>query len=286
MSANALGVEAFRFETLNGMVFVRLLERQESVWFSIQPLQRSFETKWSPGKEYRLEGESCRHWGAVRDRMHTWLEFVNRELAAAARIEGESGVQAPAWALEHLPPDYADAVRQIAELQERERRLRRMSGLLWETGEPLNRLVRDAFREIGFPAETTAPGATFDVVVSLSVGRLLVEVTGIDGAVNKASKKIAQVLNAKQSVAADGDRVCIAVNAHRTAPIEERKGREIVTRDALGLLVGLDAVVFTTSDLYRIWLLARTAPEAARSQVEAIRTARAGIVIREDDALI
>jgi hypothetical protein len=41
-----------------------------------------------------------------------------------------------------------------------------MAGLLWETGEPLNKLVRDAFREVGIPADVTPSGATYDVAAT------------------------------------------------------------------------------------------------------------------------
>jgi len=83
--------------------------------------------------------------------------------------------------------------------------------------------------------------------------RLLIEVTGIEGQITKASKKIAQVLDTLWTEAKEHDRVVVAVNAYRDKPPAERERLEVATSDAMALLTKLDAVVNTTTDLFRVW---------------------------------
>jgi hypothetical protein len=237
----------------------------------------TYQLTRSPGARRLAETHEYNNWESVLLYIAEWLTLVERELAEAARRDGGSTEVAPEWALKELPTEYQQIVDQIAALKETERRLRHMSGLWWETGEALNRLVRKAFKEIGFPAEATQPGATYDVTVPLSSGRLLVEVTGIEGQVNKASKKISQVVAVIQKELQAGDRVCVGINAHRKVAPAERENLELLTPDASGLLTRLDAVVFTTSDLFAIWKLSRTDPDAARQHVSSIYKAPAGL---------
>src|ERR1700730_7204876 len=116
---------------------------------------------------------------------------------------------------------------------------------------------------MGFTAEMTKPGETYDVDVVLGPGRLLVEVTGIEGQITKGSKKIAQVLAALQKKAQAGDRVCIAVNAYRNHRLSERARLEVMTREAGELLQRLNAFVHTTSDLFNVWKLSLSDPVRA-----------------------
>ena len=80
-------------------------------------------------------------------------------------------------------------LREMEVLAERSRRLARMAGLLHLSGDPLERLVRDAFNDMGLPAQATKPGDTYDVAVKIGDARLLIEVTGIDGSINKGSRR-------------------------------------------------------------------------------------------------
>lgn len=114
------------------------------------------------------------------------------------------------------------------------------------------------------------------MTVDFESGRLLLEVTGIDGQITKASKKIAQVLYATQTQRA-GDRVALVVNAYRQKSIDEREKLEVVTEDAGWLLEGLKAVVLTTTDLYRVWLMSLSDKASARAALERLRVAPAGV---------
>jgi hypothetical protein len=279
IDASSFDRREFEIDQASGLPVIRFKGSPTGIWCAIKNLgTHEPRVEARPGEHAMNEEHKARDWQDVCRRVQRWLLCLRRELDAAARA-GAPDARVPAWALAELPPEYAVITQRLAELQEQERRLRRMAGLLWETGEPLNRLVRDTFRSAGLNAETTRPGMTYDVSVDLEGGRrLLVEVTGIEGQINKGSKKIAQVLSARQTEAKAGDRVGIVVNAHREKPIPEREASTVITDDALNLLEGLDAVVVTSTDLFRVWKLSLSNPDAARNELQQLHGAAAGLV--------
>ena len=95
----------------------------------------------------------------------------------------------------------------------------------------------------------TEAGATYDVLVTLRPAeRLLIEVTGIDGYIQKQSSKMAQLVEAFQG-AKDGDKIVLAVNAYRATPPASRSG-PLVSENVERLLAGMEATVVSTSTLY------------------------------------
>jgi hypothetical protein len=259
----------------DGNPILRFTAMRYELWFAIHG-HGPYQLRICPGEKVREETVNAMNWPEVLQWIARWLASIKRELSAMDRM-GAPSTTTPPWALTELPPEYEETVREIDRLQQSERRLRRMAGLLWETGEPLNKLVRDAFREVGFKTELTPDGETYDVTVDLSQGRLLIEVTGLEGNITKASKKIAQVLHAR-TIARSDDRVGIVVNVYRERAIGERTTLEVASREALELLVGLNAFIVTTPDLFQLWKLARTDASQARQAVEGLRVASAGIV--------
>ncbi len=268
----------FTLDTAFSSPIVRFIEAPAQTTF--QMLDHSadgsiYQVRYSPGNTMLVETGYAHHWSGVLDQFRSWLRFIERELVATER-RGGAGVATPEWALNELPDGFNQIRKEIAELQEKERRLRRMAGLLFETGDALTRLVRDTFRGIGFQADITEPGRTYDVTVEIGTFRLLVEVTGIEGQINKQSKKINQVLAALQEGLKPTERVCVAVNACRDRPIADRHDA-VVTPEALSLLSGLNAVVFTTTDLFEMWKLSLSDPHRAKAAIERLPNAPAGI---------
>lgn len=234
-----------------------------------------WQVEYSPAGRIECERKNVGNWAAVLNAVAEWLRYVGREIAASERAA--QGLSAPEWALAELPGDYLQTVEKISQLQEVQRRMVRLSGLLWQTGEPLNKIVRDAFRSFGYQAELTTAGATFDVDVTIGTGRLLLEVTGIEGQITKGSKKIAQVLEARRTVAQPGDRVGIVVNAFRERPLADRKALEVVTPEALALLIDLKAVIVTGAELFRLWKSAHAGADV-RPKIDHLVTCPPGLV--------
>ena len=196
-----------------------------------------------------------------------WLDSVRRQRAV---LEG-TGVEGPApeWALGELPAKFDEVRAQLKDLTEERERLESMARLLWQTGTPLEEAVRDTFRAMGFTAELTDPGTTYDVRVRVAdEQRLLLEVTGVKGGVGK-SRKITQVVDTLQGEATDGDRIVLALaaNTHRNLPAADRLSKEAITKDALRILQGLRANFVTTTTLFEIWKLSQADKPAARERL-------------------
>jgi len=102
-------------------------------------------------------------------------------------------------------------------------------------------------------------------------------VTGTESSVQKKSPKIGQVLAAKQ-IAEEGDRVLLAVNTFRKTSIAGRASQPVATPDALRLLVDLNVVVVPTPLLLPVWSLASTDQDTGKRKLEALHTAKPGIV--------
>jgi hypothetical protein len=203
--------------------------------------------------------------------VHRWLEYLRRELLASG-ARGSNEVL-PSWLESELPARYVELSEEIAQRESERHRLLSHGRLLWQTGDDLSEAVRDVFREFGYGAELTSPGATYDVTVIVGPGkRLLIEVTGIEGAIAKASRKISQLLQACQE-AVEGDRVVLAANVYRSKPPVERRQLEPITRDALQLVGRLGANVLTTQTLYAIWYSSLANASVATAAVEALYAA-------------
>ena len=175
----------------------------------------------------------------------------------------------PEWAASEVPARFFDIRTELDALSEEARKLHSIVSMLWETGDPLADGVCDMFQELGYTANHTPKGHTYDVTINLDeTRRLLIEATGIDGSLKKDSNKIAQALQTLQQDAGDGDRVVVAVNAYRKHSLEDREGLESVTDNALTLLQGLKANVVTT--LYGIWKLSLTDVAGAKARIDAL----------------
>ncbi len=183
----------------------------------------------------------------------------------------------PDWVIAELPERHAEIAAQIAALQAQARSISTMSALLWQTGTPLVHAVCDAFAAIGFPAELAGQSAHYDVAVSLDRGRrLLLEVVGSPGAIDRTSPKITRVLQTIQLAASEQDRVVLVANAHCQIPVGERKS-DPVTFDALKLIVGLGANFVTTSTLFAAWKYSLKDANGARKIVHNLYSLAGGM---------
>lgn len=167
IEASPFETHQFVFETIDSGPIVRFKGDPNGTWFSMSNGSGgNYDLTFQPGGVALEERQPALGLQDVAVWLSRWIGFIYREQAARERLDGKT-IPPPEWSLAHLPDRYREVVGQLEQLHEEERRLRRMAALLWETGEPLNRVVRDAFRQIGFPAEGTVPGATYDVTVTL-----------------------------------------------------------------------------------------------------------------------
>jgi hypothetical protein len=205
-----------------------------------------------------------------------WLDHLYAETAVLDRLSDRE--KPPAWLQAHLPAKQITLTGQIESLRVELTNVSRMVSLLWQTGHVLTEALVSLFRLTGIKAEATEPGATYDLTVTLDGGkRLLIEVTGIEGPIKKASPKFAQAFQALNEVAGEEDRVLIAVNAHRTIAPGDRP--DLVTADALRMLTRLGVTVVPTLAFYRVWEAADAGDIAgAKRRLEGLHSAQAGIL--------
>ena len=69
------------------------------------------------------------------------------------------------------------------------------------------------------------------------------------------------------------------MNAWRKTPVAKRSGRELITADAASLVTGLGGLLITTSNLFDVWLAARSDQAAAQARVGTLMSSAPGIVV-------
>ena len=211
------------------------------------------------------------------------------EMQPQATDEGVRG-PAPDWVAAMMPNRrHADIMEEIAKLQAEAEQLREecqqmesMGRLLWQSGQPLEEAVCEVFTSVGLEAERAMEDVPFDVIVGLGDGkRLLLEVSGIEGAVTKKSPKIRRTFDTAQDGVGEGDRIIFTANAYRERSVSDREWVDAINSDAMMILTGLGAVFLTTTTLFRIWSLSRENPEAAREYLVRLHGASPGIFALE-----
>ena len=184
----------------------------------------------------------------------------------------------PDWVVSAMSNRFSEVTSEIATLQAEQGRLLSIAGLLWQNDALLEEAVHNVFQNFGYRAQRTPQGETYDIEVELDAERkLIIEVTGLTGALKKDSGKISQVLQVIQKHKRDTDRVVIALNNHRTEPLAERPIQDAVTKDALALLTGMGVVIVTTPDLFNIWQESQSNLDYAKSQIEQLYATEGGI---------
>ena len=214
------------------------------------------------------------------NRLDLFPELSTREVPL---LEPSPGTL-PSWVVAEMPVRFQEVERAARKALLEYDRMKKVAGLLWDGDEPLVDAVLEVFKSCGFRGQKTEKGATWDITIEIDgERRLLVEVSGIEGALKKRSNKISQTLSAKQH-ARDQDRVVLAMNLNREVPLLQRSSCEAVTRDAMELLTPLNVVVVQTSTLFEIWKTGLGNPEKSRAELAALHSEAAGLLIRKPTA--
>jgi hypothetical protein len=183
----------------------------------------------------------------------------------------------PPWVIDALPPQYADIAGRIAELQQEAAKFERVAAVLWQTGRPLVQAVHDLFEAVELETTLAADSASHDVSVQLEGSRrLLVQVMGGAGAIDRKDPVIARALSALQQEAGPGDRVVVVCNVFCDKAPEARQ-QEPAAPDALRLIQGLGANLVTTPTLFGLWRYSLTDLPSARKSVHMLHGLDGGI---------
>jgi hypothetical protein len=234
------------------------------------------QVRYSPGETtlQKTEG-TAGDFNVLLSAFAKWLESLQREVRHHDLIG--AGDTSPVWLVAEMPQQYRDAAATVARLTADMDGMNAIGRLLWQTGLPLNDAVRDVFVACGYGAELTERGATYDVTVILDDRRrLLLEVTGIEGNIQKKSPKIGQLFQTTQEIATEHDRVILAANTFRISPVLERKDDHI-TPDALKLVKRMGANFVTTANLFGVWKAFLIEPELARQHIEKLHALDGGV---------
>lgn len=196
------------------------------------------------------------------------LESLGKKLRGefAKRETGEH----EEWVFEHRAPKAKDLGREIEQLkQQQEEHVQElidydaMLSLLDGTNDSLVEGVASLLDSPGegIYVERTEKGASIDLFVTDSLNRkLVVEVTGIEGALKKGDPHWADFLQYRaehEEVDEDGNRVerlVLVVNTQRKTTLGERNRSTDITRGARDLLADNHICIVRACDLYAMWL--------------------------------
>jgi hypothetical protein len=176
-----------------------------SFYFTVDgDLNSSAVVRCAPAANEFAGDFQARTWDGVLRLFSDWLEWVKRERLA---LDARGETLAPEWVERVYPPEVTTLRAEIGRLASELDTFLSAGRLLWQTGGPLQDAVAGCFRDFGVAVEPTSTGATYDLTVVLDAHRrLLVEVLGIDGSIQKKSNKIGQVVQTLQEHALETDR--------------------------------------------------------------------------------
>src|SRR5689334_1658288 len=106
---------------------VRFTAEPKHFWFHVLISQSGYNIRRQPGENVLQDHLVALQWSELLRYLSDWLRYTKREHDAAARA-GSKEVP-PAWATDELPHEYRELIQQVASLEERVRRMHRMSGL-------------------------------------------------------------------------------------------------------------------------------------------------------------
>lgn len=160
----------------------------------------------------------------------------------------------PSWLDAYRVEEYRTVLQTVEDARKRRDYFRTVEYCLWGTGDPLVDSVHFILSSLGLKPEKTERGATVDLILPLPSPDVLlgIEVTGLNEAIKKRTKKLNQALAFLQE-SEEARKALILANTYNDTPLQEREGLEHFTKDATHLMAGIGIVGLTTIDLYRIW---------------------------------
>lgn len=178
-----------------------------------------------------------------------WGSQFSTEPKVPDLVDGE-----PDWVADWRVAEHQEALDTLKDLEEKARHFGIIQYCLWGTGDDLVDSVHYILTDMDLPAQKTEKGETVDLIVErapmgLQMG---IEVTGLNGKIDKRSGKINQALAYLQECD-DPCKAVILANTHNDTPLSDRTEKEHFTKPAENLMKGMGIVGLTTMELYRIW---------------------------------
>lgn len=124
---------------------------------------------------------------------------------------------------------------------------------MYGTGKPLEEAVLKALRFLGLKAKNTEKGFTADILAETQDGSRTFgfEVTGLNGAIKKESKKLTQ-LTEFDRIKEHSEKTILIAGTHNTTPIPERQKLEDFSPQVLDYFGRQPILLMTSLDLYHM----------------------------------
>ena len=159
----------------------------------------------------------------------------------------------PIWVEQEKFSQLIELEKQNNKTQEEINYYKQFLPLIFATGEALENAVIFSLRFIGLNANKTEKGFTVDVLAETpnQEKKFGLEITGINEAVKKNSRKLTQVMDFERIKEHD-EKTILLVNTHNTTPIAERAKLENFTQPVIDFLGRHPILMMTSLDLYRM----------------------------------
>ncbi len=181
----------------------------------------------------------------------------------------------PGWVVAEMPPGYANRVAEIQRLAADLEDMSRFGRLLFETGAPLARIVREVFTTLGYESEVTADGARTVVAVRLDTWkRLLLHVSSDSEVIQKKSAEISRVFQVLHELADEHDRVVFVTNSEPAKRPADRS--DAIAPEALAFLTRMGAGHVTAATLFALWKLSLQERDRGREEVQRLHAHEGG----------
>jgi len=157
-----------------------------------------------------------------------------------------------------------------SQLERREdslRELRKYKGLLFETGLPLQKIVRATLEELGAAIE---PAPVSDILINVGGTKALIEVKGNTKSIHKedVAQLVVDLMEYLKVTGQETDGILIG-NGWRFQPLEkrDRAGQPAFSRDAIKVAQNHSIGLISTTEFFRIFCKMRNEPEYKKKEV-------------------
>ena len=161
--------------------------------------------------------------------------------------------EVPSWVSDYKPEKLKEMESTLLKLEDDIKPLKDYLKLLYESGDELEKIVMKALNFLGLMAEKTKPGFPTDIIAHTPDEKHYfgIEVTGINDALKRDSKKITQLISFEQ-IKENDEKLVLIANTFRNLPIDQRLDKEDFSPDSIKFLEKFDVLLMTTWQLFQL----------------------------------